>query len=90
MQKVQLGILEQVAPKLKVGGLLVYSTCTIANEENKDTVDKFLSLHTDFEQVSVKVEDSLTRCIKNGSLQLYPHDFGTDGFFISCLRKVQK
>lgn len=90
LQKVQLGILEQVAPKLKVGGLLVYSTCTIANEENKDTVDKFLSQHTDFEQVSVKVEDSLTRCIKNGSLQLYPHDFGTDGFFISCLRKVQK
>lgn len=90
LQKVQLGILEQVAPKLKVGGLLVYSTCTIANEENKETVEKFLTVHTDFEQVPVKVEESLSGSLKDNFLQLYPHDFGTDGFFISCLRKIQK
>lgn len=50
LQKVQLGILEQVAPKLKVGGLLVYSTCTIANEENKDTIEHFLAAHEEFEK----------------------------------------
>ncbi|MER2225657.1 MAG: 16S rRNA (cytosine(967)-C(5))-methyltransferase RsmB [Carnobacterium sp.] len=89
LQKIQLGILEQVAPKLKVGGLLVYSTCTIANEENKETVENFLAAHADFEKVPVRTEESLSGCLKDGFLQLYPHDFGTDGFFISCLRKIQ-
>ena len=90
LQKVQLGILEQVAPKLKVGGLLVYSTCTIANEENKETVENFLAEHTNFEQVPVLAAEALSDCMKDGFLQLYPHDFGTDGFFISCIRKIQK
>lgn len=89
LQKIQLGILEQVAPKLKVGGLLVYSTCTIANEENKETVENFLAAHADFEKVPVRTEESLSGCLKDGFLQIYPHDFGTDGFFISCLRKIQ-
>ncbi|MCM3512716.1 MULTISPECIES: 16S rRNA (cytosine(967)-C(5))-methyltransferase RsmB [Carnobacterium] len=90
LQKVQLGILEQVAPKLKVGGLLVYSTCTIANEENKDTIEHFLAAHEEFEKIPVVAAEALSKCVKDGFLQLYPHDFGTDGFFISCVRKIQK
>lgn len=90
LQKIQLAILTSVAPKLKVGGLLVYSTCTITTEENQGTVEAFLKNHPNFEKVSVAVEENLTANIKNDLLQIYPQDFGTDGFFISCLKKKSK
>ncbi|MEG0288375.1 MAG: 16S rRNA (cytosine(967)-C(5))-methyltransferase RsmB [Carnobacterium sp.] len=90
LQKIQLAILTNVAPKLKVDGLLVYSTCTITAEENQGTVEAFLKNHPNFEKVSVAVEENLSANIKDDLLQIYPQDFGTDGFFISCLKKKSK
>src|SRR5699024_934879 len=87
LKEIQLAILSSVAPKLKVNGLLVYSTCTITKEENQGTVESFLATHTDFEKVSIAVNKNLEDNIHDQLLQIYPHDFGTDGFFISCLRK---
>lgn len=87
LKEIQLAILSSVAPKLKVNGLLVYSTCTITKEENQGTVASFLATHTDFEKVSIAVNKNLEDNIHDQLLQIYPHDFGTDGFFISCLRK---
>ena len=51
LQKIQLGILEAAAPKLKAGGRMVYGTCTILRSENEDVVDMFLADHPDFELV---------------------------------------
>lgn len=88
LQKIQLEILESVAPKLKKYGIMVYSTCTITEEENAKTVEQFLALHPEFEKETILVDDVLQACIKEELLQIYPHDFDTDGFFISCLKKV--
>jgi len=41
-------LLEQAAPKLKPGGVLVYSTCSLEPEENSDVVREFLRGHKEF------------------------------------------
>ena len=41
LPKIQLEILESVAPTLKQWGIMVYSTCTITPEENQEVVAAF-------------------------------------------------
>ena len=69
---------------LKEGGELVYSTCTLRREENEDVVEQFLSENPDFEVVEISIGDLKS---ESGMMTLYPHIHGTDGFFISKLRK---
>ncbi|WP_078413379.1 16S rRNA (cytosine(967)-C(5))-methyltransferase RsmB [Priestia abyssalis] len=90
LARIQLQILQAVEPLLKQGGTLVYSTCTIDQEENKDVVDEFLKQHPDFEWDDTLVKrlpKSVSTKVENGQLQLFPDDFQTDGFYIACLRK---
>lgn len=84
---IQLDILESVAPSLKPDGILVYSTCTFAPEENQEVVAEFLNRHPEFSLVEVPVGNVVQSSIKNNMLTIYPHQYMTDGFFISCLRK---
>lgn len=86
----QLSILDSVSPLLKKGGTLVYSTCTIDQEENSDVVDEFLKNHPEFEldeSVIERLPEQVKPYVKRAQLQLLPHYFGTDGFYIACLRK---
>jgi 16S rRNA (cytosine967-C5)-methyltransferase len=87
LPEIQLAILESVAPTLKSNGLLVYSTCTFAPEENQAVVYRFLQKHPEFTLVDIPVNDVLKPSIENKMLTIYPHQYMTDGFFISCLRK---
>ncbi|EOT25911.1 16S rRNA (cytosine(967)-C(5))-methyltransferase RsmB [Enterococcus saccharolyticus] len=87
LPEIQLAILESVAPTLKTDGLLVYSTCTFAPEENQAVVARFLQAHPEFTLVDIPVSDVLQPSIENKMLTIYPHQYMTDGFFISCLRK---
>lgn len=87
LQKIQLEILESVAPVLKPSGLLTYSTCTITLEENQQVIEKFLHKHPEFEIIDVQVPGYIASAVTQKMLVLYPHQFMTDGFFICCLRK---
>lgn len=49
LRAVQLDLLNQAAPLLKPGGGLVYSTCSLEPEENRQVVDKFLKIHPEFQ-----------------------------------------
>ncbi|RXT15048.1 16S rRNA (cytosine(967)-C(5))-methyltransferase RsmB [Ammoniphilus sp. CFH 90114] len=90
--KVQLSILKQAAKWLKPGGYLVYSTCTVDPEENSRLVHRFLE-----EEPSLSLDSSLVDIMpsvlrpyfhKTGSyVQLLPHQFGSDGFFISRIKR---
>lgn len=84
---IQRAILESVAPTLKKSGIMVYSTCTILAEENQQVVAAFLADHPEFELYDIAVDPLVASSIKDGLLTIYPQDFMTDGFFISCLRK---
>jgi 16S rRNA (cytosine967-C5)-methyltransferase len=88
LQTIQLDILSSVAPPLKKDGLLVYSTCTVDENENTGTVEAFLAAHPEFEEHSLTaMPEAVKPFVKNNKLQIFPQDFGGDGFFIACFRK---
>lgn len=89
LPEIQRAILNSCATTLKKDGLLVYSTCTIAEEENQQVVAAFLADHPEFVLAEIAVNDLVAQEIHEGTLTIYPDTFGTDGFFISCLRKVR-
>ncbi len=48
LRAAQLELLRQAAPRLKPGGTLVYSTCSLEPEENSGVVKQFLGEHAQF------------------------------------------
>jgi 16S rRNA (cytosine967-C5)-methyltransferase len=87
---IQLDILSAVAPLLKKGGTLVYSTCTIDRDENERVIERFLATHPQFvldPTLESRLPAPVQRYVQNGQLQLLPHYFHSDGFFIASLRK---
>ena len=86
--EVQRKILEQACKYVKIGGRLVYSTCTVnkyENNENVEWIEKNLPLRrTDFGELFPKKLDN-----GNGMIQIFPGDYNMDGFFISVFEKIK-
>lgn len=87
LMKLQYAILCNCAQYLKVGGIAVYSTCTVFVNENKQIVDKFLKNHPNF------VYDEINLPIKSnangkGCYQFLPHQDGVQGFFCARLKRI--
>ncbi len=78
----QLEILSNAAQSVKPGGVLIYSTCTIEQMENENVVYSFIKQNKDFEIEPIEIGDETHK-----TLQILPHDFNADGFFIAKLRK---
>ena len=90
LTKIQREILGNAAGYVKKGGVLVYSTCTLCRKENEKNLEWFLKDHPDFtaEDISEFLPEGWdTETAKKGYLTLLPHKTGTDGFFISKLRR---
>ncbi|MGS2776798.1 16S rRNA (cytosine(967)-C(5))-methyltransferase RsmB [Robertmurraya sp. GLU-23] len=90
LQSIQLQLLDSVTPLLKPGGTLVYSTCTIDRSENEEVVAAFLQKHTEFEgdlSVIERMPKAIQPLMTDFQLQIFPQDFGSDGFYIASLRK---
>lgn len=88
LHKIQLAILDAVATKVKKGGIITYSTCTLLKTENESTIREFLKSHPQFAELTTET----TKCIKDGrdarSLTILPSDYGTDGFFIGTIKRL--
>ncbi|GAB6935854.1 16S rRNA (cytosine(967)-C(5))-methyltransferase RsmB [Calditerricola yamamurae] len=85
-------LLEAAARALKPGGVLVYSTCTVEPRENGEQIRAFLADHPEMEPDPSGVAARLAAVAdrvdpETGSVQLLPHHFGSDGFFLARLRK---
>ncbi|MBI2948451.1 MAG: 16S rRNA (cytosine(967)-C(5))-methyltransferase RsmB [Verrucomicrobia bacterium] len=72
LRKIQIDLLCATAPRLKPGGILVYSTCSLEPEENRGVVEQFLAKHCDF---------TLER-----ERELLPFADGVDGAYVVRLR----
>ncbi|QOS99585.1 16S rRNA (cytosine(967)-C(5))-methyltransferase RsmB [Brevibacterium sp. JNUCC-42] len=93
ISELQYELLERIAPLLKPDGYLVYSTCTIDSQENQEVVERFIAQYPEFELDKALVADlpvGVTEKVnaKNGYVQILPHHFNTDGFFIARLKRV--
>lgn len=90
----QARILAAAARLVKPGGVLVYGTCSPLVEENRQIVDSFLAAHPDFRvdpagaALAKACPDLPEQLAAAETLQLSPHEHGTDGFFGVRLTRV--
>ena len=74
LTELQYAILSKIWHYLKVGGTLVYATCSILPDENKLQIERFLQVHGD-----AKLQGEIK--------QFLPAPEGGDGFFYAVLNK---
>ena len=86
---IQKKILENASKYVKVGGTLIYSTCTIQDSENIDVVNEFLQKNKKFELVPIKEVNVDLENQEKGYMKIYPNVHNMDGFFISKLIRVR-
>ena len=97
LSKVQKQLLKSAFEILKPNGILVYSTCTHAPEENEAIIDfavKELGAKVEKIELPIKCspgicnwqEDKYSNEVKK-ACRIYPHVSDTEGFFIAKLRK---
>jgi len=96
LRRLQLSLLENLWVRLKTGGILVYSTCTVTREENDVVVEGFLRTHKEFqlEDLRLILPQSLHPLIdEKGFLRTYPglmiarDRYRMDGFFAARVRR---
>jgi 16S rRNA (cytosine967-C5)-methyltransferase len=96
--KDQIEVLDRAAPLIKPGGRIAYITCSVLPAENGEQVRNFVTRHPEFAvvppaQVATALWDkaeeftAATQQSPEGLL-MTPRRTGTDGFFVSVLRRV--
>ena len=79
----QAGILDDAARLVRVGGRLVYATCSLFSEENEAQIEGFLSRTPGFAVVPHDLPG-----LSGPMLSLTPRRHGTDGFFGAVLERT--
>lgn len=87
LPRLQRAILEISARYVKVGGTLVYSTCTLSRAENEGVAEDFAKTHDDFAPI---VQPLAYAGIPNAPMRtFFPEKDGGDGFFTAAFRRVK-
>lgn len=88
-------ILQSALKMLKAGGILVYSTCTFAPEEDEQTIAWLLKEYPELEMVSIKkttgMDDGKPEWADGNpelqkAVRMFPHHLQGEGHFIAKLR----
>ncbi len=74
LSRIQYKILQNVSEYLKIGGKLVYSTCTVNKQENEEIVRQFIDNNKNFK-------------VSSEGIQLFPCE-EHDGFFMCCIERI--
>ncbi|SFB74545.1 16S rRNA (cytosine(967)-C(5))-methyltransferase RsmB [Butyrivibrio sp. YAB3001] len=87
--KLQWDIIKATWDYVKVGGTLIYSTCTVNKAENEMMVKRICDeLPFKPDDITEKLPEKLRKSAGQGYIQLIPGEHGTDGFFIAKLKRV--
>ncbi|MBI2044549.1 RsmB/NOP family class I SAM-dependent RNA methyltransferase [Candidatus Pacearchaeota archaeon] len=100
LSKLQKPMVESALDILKPNGIIVYSTCTHAPEENEEVLDYILNKFPNVKIESIKLplkcrpgvvgwENHKFNSEVTKSCRIYPHDTETEGFFVARLRKIK-
>jgi len=89
----QASILTAADRLLHPGGILVYSTCTFAYEENEGQIARFLDRHPDYELMPVPLRPGLSEGLpapgrSRIGIRVWPHRAEGDGHFCAVLIKA--
>lgn len=79
---IQKKILQNCSKYLKPNGILVYSTCSILEDENMAIIEEVLNENKEFEKTNIVINQKEI----NGEITIMPND-EQDGFFICKLQK---
>ncbi|CAM3657309.1 transcription antitermination factor NusB [Erysipelothrix urinaevulpis] len=74
LQVIQKKMLNHLATQVKVGGILVYATCTLNKKENEKQIESFLKVHDNYEMLTSVTLDPMAR--------------QGDGFYIAQCRRT--
>ncbi len=87
--KTQLSILENASRLVRVGGALVYSTCTIMAVEDEHVIQRFLRLNPDFQLVETSPRFGLPGLYGlDASQRFYTHIHDCNGHFICKMTRI--
>ena len=92
----QKDILTSAAKLIKVGGRLVYATCSLLEEENEKIAQAFSLVHPGFKAMpaaevleQLKIQHAQDLCSTDGLyLRLWPHRHHCDGFFAAIWERA--
>jgi 16S rRNA (cytosine967-C5)-methyltransferase len=89
LSRLQRRILMGAIARLKPGGVLVYSTCTLIADENERVVQQLLKDYDTLvlEDAADYLPAAARAMVRDGYFSAWPHRHGTDGFFAARLRK---
>lgn len=88
LPEIQYKILETSSKYVKVGGKLLYSTCTLRRAENEAVVERFLAGHPEFEpQPLPEALRQLTGAHEGWRVTLLPERLNSDGFFFATMTR---
>ena len=74
-QSIQKEIIRDGYDMLKNGGILVYSTCTFAKEENEDVINEFISEYENAKLIEMQ--------------RIWPHKVSGEGHFVAKIQKLE-
>ena len=81
----QAQILAALWPTLKIGGRLLYATCSVLKAENELQVGSFLHHTANAREISINADWGVARPVGR---QIFPNVHGGDGFYYALLEKI--
>lgn len=87
----QKDLIESAFQALKPGGVMVYSTCTLSEEENQQVCHHLKHTFGDavaFESLSSLFDGAEKALTEEGFLHIFPQVYDSEGFFVARIRKL--
>lgn len=87
---IQKRLIKEAFQAVASGGQLIYSTCTVTEEENELTVRELLNTFPEAELTPIKIPNlkDLNSTILPGTIRMKEEDYGTDIFYIALIKKT--